>query len=621
VLKLLAPTLALVLVIAVAFLAERPGPRADFVFINRGDANTLDLHQMSWMQDLRLAHVLYEGLVRLDVFSWDYHVVPGVAESWEASPDGRVYTFHLRADARWSNGEPVRAGDFLFSWRRGLLPEVGCDYIGQLQLIKGARAFSEWRAGALEQLHGQGGGREAAEALWRQTQAKFTELVGAVAPDDRTLRVELEHPTPYFLDLCAFPAFFPVYPALVEAYTTIDATTGQSRVEPGWTKPPTLVTNGPFELASWRFKRDMRFEANPHYWNARSLNIRSIAVPSIEDGNAAVLAFQTGAADWVSDVTPEYRAEMWARKRAFHQEHATRVENLRAQGLDQFEIDRRLPRDPRANIHVVQAFGTYWINFNCLERLRDGRVNPLRDPRVRRALAMAVDKAQLCDEVLRCGERPARTIIPPGSIAGYRSPAGLAFDPSAARALLREAGHADGAALGVIEILYNKDGIHDKIAQAVAKDWEKHLGLSIRLDVQEIKVFRDELKNQNYMASRGGWYGDYGDPTTFLDLHRKDDGNNDRKYASDRFEGLLNRALDEADAGQRLGLLGEAERILVDEDLPVLPLFHYVSIYQFDAHRVSGINCHPRTTQLMGLVDVLGDGVGSDVPRGMPARP
>ncbi len=633
--KLLAPVIALVLLLAVTLVTDRRAPRADFTFVNRGDANTLDLHLMSWMQDLRLAHMLYEGLVRLDVFSKDYHVVPGVAERWDASADGKRYTFHLRGDAKWSNGRPVVASDFVFAWRRALLPDIGCDYIGQLQLIRGARAFSEWRTAALEAYQAADASSDAtadatsrAQTLWTQTLAAFDEFVGVRALDDRTLEVHLEHPTPYFLDLCAFPAFFPVYPPLVEAYSSINPRTAQVQTAPGWAKPPNLISNGPFVATSWRFKRDLRFDANPYYWNAASLNIHSISVPSIEDGNAAVLAFKAGGkggggVDWISDITPEYRAEMWAQKQAFYREHADLVASLRRQiaagEMDQIELDRRLPDDPRAHIHVIPAFGTYWMNLNCLPTLRDGRVNPLADPRVRRALAMAIDKAQLCEQVLRCGEPPATTIIPPHAIAGYTSPQGLPFDPAAARQLLADVaasppGHASGSdtSLGAIDILYNKDGIHDKIAQAVAKDWEKHLGLSVRLNIQEIKVFRDELKNQNYMASRGGWYGDYGDPTTFLDLHRKDDGNNDRKYSNARYESLLDQALDEPDAAARFALLSQAEQILVEQDLPVIPLFHYVSIYQFNAHKIRGINAHPRTTQLMSLIDVIGDGIGKE---------
>jgi oligopeptide transport system substrate-binding protein len=599
----------LLLLAALATVVTPAADRADFTFVNRGDVNTLDLQQMSWTQDLRLAHALYEGLARLDVSSPDYTPVPAAA-TWAVSPDALTYIFTLRDHAKWSNGSPLRASDFLYSWRRGLLPDIQCDYIGQLQLIKGARAFSDWRASVLDQhrehqrtLSSQDA-QARADDLWLQTQQKFDDLVHAKAPDDRTLIVTLERPTAYFLDLCAFPTFFPVYPPLVDAHQSTNPETGQIQTQTGWTKPGRLISNGPFILTAWRFKRDMRFEANPHYWNASAINIRSMAIPSIEDGNAAVLAFKTGAVDWVSDVTPEYRADVIAQKRAFYHEHAELVASLHAQGLDPFEIDRRLPLDPRANIHILPSFGTYWYNVNCLPTLRDGRTNPLADPRLRRALALAIDKQALVEQVTRCGELPATTIIPPASIAGYRSPDGLPFDPAAARALLAEAGFPAARGLPTLELLFNKDGIHDKLAQAIANDWQLHLGLSIRLEVKETKVFRQDLRSANYMISRGSWFGDYGDPTTFLDLHRKDDGNNDRKYHNPHFEDLMDRAAAEPDAANRLALLAQAERIIVEEDLPVIPLFHYTNIFQFDAHRVHGLNPFPRNTQLLGQIEI-----------------
>src|SRR5690606_1568410 len=271
--KLLAPALLLVLVIAATLVTDRPLPPADFTFINRGDVTTLDPQRMSWMQDLRVARLVFEGLVANDVFTDGYDIVPAVAERWEVSPDGLVYTFHRRPDAKWSNGEPVTARDFVYSWRRALLPDTAADYTGLFQLIKGAGAFYTWREQALEEY-----GREALEmpaaerpgaarALWNRTLEQFDEMVGLKAVDDRTLRIELERPTPYFLDLCAFAVFYPVYEPLVSRYEPIQPDTGRIKLESGWTKPDRLVSNGPFQLTVWRFKRDMYFEQNPHYWN------------------------------------------------------------------------------------------------------------------------------------------------------------------------------------------------------------------------------------------------------------------------------------------------------------------------------------------------------------------
>lgn len=606
--RLLLPIVLLVALLVGLLALDKPAPKADFTFINRGDVSTLDLATISWMQDLRVARIVYEGLTRNDIFSKDYAKQPAVAERWDVSADGRVYTFHLRADAKWSNGDAVIARDFQFSWRRSMMPDLAGDYIKLFALIDGGQEFIAWRTAAIKafaQRGEQGEARRlAALALWEETKAKFDELVGVKVMDDRTLQVTLERPVPYFLDLTSFAPFYPVYPPLVEAHTSVDPVTGVLKTRPDWTKPPKLVTNGPFELVTWRFKRDMRFEQNQHYWNRAALKIRSIAIPSVQDGNAQVLAFQTGAVDWVSDVTPQYRGEMLDAKQAFYDEHAELVKQLRSEGLDPTEIDRRLPSDSRKNIHAFPAFGTYFYNFNCLPRLADGRVNPFADARVRKAFALSVDKESVTRNIRRSGEPVANTLIPKGAIAGYDGPAGLAYDPAAARELLKEAGFPNGDGLPAIELMFNKEGGHDLIAQAIAKDWERELGVRVQLEMKEIKVFREDLKNANYMVSRAAWFGDYGDPTTFLDLSETGNGNNDRKFSNAAYDALLAQARDERDPTRRLAILADAERMLVEEQFPVVPIFHYVQLYLFDAAKLRGISSHPRQQQDMYLVEV-----------------
>ncbi|MEZ6235452.1 MAG: peptide ABC transporter substrate-binding protein [Phycisphaerales bacterium] len=484
--RLALPFVVLVVVVAAAVLSDRPRPRADFVFINRGDVTTLDLQRMSWQQDLRAARIIFQGLVYSDIFTPDYEARPAVAERWEVSDDGLTWVFHLRDDAKWSNGDVVRPSDFVFSWRRGLLPELASDYFNFFALIRGGRAFFEWRMAALEEYAARPAAertREAADALWEETLRHFDETVAVTADDEaRTLTVVLENRCPYFLDVVAFPCLFPVYPPLVRQYERPDGETGRLIAEHGWTKPPLLVSNGPFVLTEWRFKRYMWFEQNPHYWDRASLGVRTIMSPSVDDNNAQVLAFQTGAVDYVTEVTPAYRGDMLAQKLEFYAEHAEEVAALRAQGLDQFEIDRRLPNDPRAHIHVVPSFGTYFYNFNCEPTLADGRPNPFVDERVRRAFAMMIDKASLVNDVRRLTEPVARTITPPGAIAGYELPAGLACISdyaegsaeraaliSQAKALLAEAGYPDPTRFPTVDILFNKDAGHDLVAQAVAE--------------------------------------------------------------------------------------------------------------------------------------------------------
>jgi oligopeptide transport system substrate-binding protein len=242
---------------------------------------------------------------------------------------------------------------------------------------------------------------------------------------------------------------------------------------------------------------------------------------------------------------------------------------------------------------------------------------------------MVIDKQAIVENIKRCGEPVARTLIPPNSIGGYTAPDGLRCisdfpDPAArrawvdkAKALLAEAGYTDLSKFPTVEILFNKDGGHDQVAQAIGRNWEDHLGVPVRLEQKEIKVFKDDLKNANYMTSRAGWYGDYGDPTTFLDLSRSTDGNNDRKYNEPEYDALLDRARVEMDPAARMAILEEAEARIVAEDLPLIPLYHYVTLYLFDADEFTGINCHPRTDQKLDLIDVFGDGKGTDEPKVM----
>jgi len=612
---------AFALFLAIIFGAawfDSPQPRADLVIVNNGDVSTLDFTQMSWVQDFRAARLLFEGLTASDNMRTSYPTVPAGAQSWEVSADALVYTFHLRPSARWSNGEQVTADDYKFAWMRMLLPENGADYVKLFLKIQGAEAFYQRRVAALKAhaaapFPNQQARRDAANAAWKAALADFNTTVRIDVPDPLTLRVTLRRPVPYFLSLTSFPAFFPLHRASVQEFQFIDAPTGHLRLDTAWVKPPKLVSNGPFLLSGWRFKREMRAVKNTYYWNASEILLNSISMPTIDDGNAAVLAFRTGAVDWVSDVVPSYRAEMLVAKDRFYQEHADDISRLRSLGLDAIEIDRQLPDDERKHIHAFRAFGTYFYNFNCRPTLADGRPNPFADPRVRRAFAMTINRRGVIDTVRRSGELEAPSLIPPGSIHNYNSPNGLPFDPPAARKLLEAAGFPAAAGFPMVELLFNKDGGHDLIAQYIAKGWQEDLGVNVLLQQKEVKVFREQVKSGNFMVSRGTWFGDYGDPTTFLDIHREGDGNNDRAYASPAFEALMNAAAEEPDAAARLNILTQAETLITEQDLPVAPIFHFVQVYLFDPNRISGISPHPRQEQLLARVRRL--------DRGHPALP
>lgn len=607
--RFLVPLAILLALITLSVWSDRPLPQADLTIVERDPVHTLDPSQISFNQDIRVARAVYEGLLRADVLSRDQRLTPAAAESMPAvSPDGLVYTFRIRSDARWSTGDPVLASDFIYAWRRVMLPDTGADYSDMFNTVRGARAWAEGRRADLAAFGKDRGIADRgtqARRLLDDAFARFEAEVGVHATDERTIRVELTAPLPYFLDLVAFVPFFPVHEKSVRTYESLDPVTGRLSWKPGWTKPPAMVGNGPYRLTLWRFQRDMRLERNPEYHDASLPKLETLSIVNIADPNAMVTAFRTGAVDWTTDVLVPYRPELIAEKAEFDREHAQERANLAARGLSRFEIEQALPPDARNRIHGMPSFGTYFLSFNCTPTLPNGRPNPLADARVRRALAMAAEKREIVENLRRSGEPIAGSLIPPGSLAGYEPPAGLSFDPVAARKELADAGYPGGDSLPPLEFMFSRDGGHDLIAATLKRGWEKHLGVTIELVQLESRVASARLKARQYMIGRSSWFGDYPDPTTFLDIHQTGNNNNDRGYSSVRFDGLMMRAAEERDTAARLATLAEAEKLVVETDAAVLPLFHYTQFYLFDPKVLTGLSTHPRQAQHLFLLDRL----------------
>ena len=254
------PTLLLVFCLLLAGCGA-PFQRADLVFLNGAEPETLDPALITGQPEGRVAGALFEGLT---TFNAAAQAVPGVAERWEISPDRRVYTFHLRPDARWSNGDPVTATDFLRSWRRTLAPETGSEYASQLYHVRNGRAFNQGELTDFSQ-------------------------VGIRVLDPATLEVTLENPTPYFLDLCAFTTLLPVYLSSVE------------RFPEDWTKPGRLVCNGAYTLTEWRINDRIRLTKNPRYWNRDHVAMKTVDVLPISKANTAFNFYASGQADLMMD--------------------------------------------------------------------------------------------------------------------------------------------------------------------------------------------------------------------------------------------------------------------------------------------------------------------------------
>lgn len=656
--KVLAPVGMIVIALLVAMWIDDADPPADFTFVNRAEVFTLDPQRMSWMQDFRMCYALYEPLVRWN--NVDFSIIPAAAEAVpEVSDDGLMYTFRIRPDAKWSNGAPVTAHDFIFSWMRAMLPDTAADYTMMFFCIGGAEDFFGWRrdqlalfsaAATKETIRAKTGvssDNSAALGLWRETEAYFRSHVGLEALDDLTLRITLERPTPYFLDLVAFGVFHPVYRPAVEgwrvddearsilldrgwhlidpppfdhrAFVSLDAGTGRLKQKHGWTKPGKLISNGPYGLTRWRYKRSMRLERNPYYHNPAAVKCDTIGIVSIEDPNTAVLAFERGAVDWLSNVSTDYQPDLVEERIRYESRYRAELDGLMSQGLSLDDALARLPkprRGERRNIHVFPTFGTDFYSFNCRPALADGRDNPFHLAAVRRAFVAAVDRVAIVSKVTRLNEPVVTAFVPPGSIPGYNTPEGIGYDPDYARHQLNEAGWLDrdgdglvedasGAPFPPVDLLYSTNTPRYKnISLALRDMWQRELGVIVELRGKESKTFKEDLKSGNFMIGRGNWYGDYGDPTTFLNVFRTEDGNNDRGYSSAHVDDLLDRAANETDPEQRMRMLEEAERYLFQEEVPMLVLCNLVQLYMYEPGRVKGLSRHPRLSQYLWQIEV-----------------
>ncbi len=595
-------------------LKSSPMPKTGFTWSFMDSITSLDPAKMHWLDENIVAMALWEGLTTLH--PEDQSIIPGVAYlPPDINRDQTTYVFKLRPEAKWSNGDPVTAHDFIYGWRRAIEPGSSGVYIGFItDHIAGAKEYSDWRNQAVKtiqclddlinekelsnedkrfidrqlnincdkEFNSQAIDKEDRKKKIRSIQSTFranhlNEMeqrfsnVGLLALNDHTLQIKLTRPIPYLLQLLSNQTFMPVHQG-IESLKTIQPTTvwdfDNHWVKPNYQKDAYngIVTNGPFKLTDWQFKRFMHFEKNPYYWDKNNVKSDSCTIRIIRDASTMFLTYESGALDVCTDIT--------------RLEFAPTLAELSNNGQ-------------RKDINVTTAFATYYYIFNCQETLNDGRDNPFKDPRVRLAFNLALDKEAIANNVVKLGNKPARNFVPINSIPGYSSPPGPDYNIQRARQLLAEAGYPDGKNLPTIEIKYNTGASHGKIAQAINEMWRQNLGVKTSLTGKEVKSFNEDKNTQNFMIIRAGWYGDYTDPTTFLDLLHTDNGNNDGKYSNPKYDALLAKAAATIDPQERYKTLSQAESLLMMEDLPILPIYFYVNITGF-RDNVKGVYANAR---------------------------
>ena len=491
---------------------SRSADRADLVFINSAEIETLDPAMITDQVSMRLGESLFEGLCRLNAQG---KPEPGVAERWEVSDDKRRYTFFLRKNARWSNGDPVTAHDFVKSWERVLNPATGADYAPQLYPLKNAAAYND-----------------------AKNPLKDFSQVGVRALDDRTLETVLDNPIPYWIDLCAFLTLAPVHsPTLAEH-------------GPSWIKPGKLVGNGPFLLERWLIDDNIRLRKNPGYWDAANVKMNTVDVLPIADSNTALNYFMTGQADLVMD-----------------------------KGMVPVSLIEKLKQEPW--FRTGPFLGTWFIRFNVTKA-------PFTDARVRRAFALAVDRKRIVEKITRLGEQTATSFTPPGAGQNYQPPPGPEFNPQLAKKLLAEAGFPDGRGLPRVEYLYLPLGVEKNIAVELQAMWKENLGVEVSLSKQEQKIWLSSMRELSYDICRSSWVGDYNDPNTFLECFTIGNGNNRTGWESKRYDELIAAAAREADITKRHAIFSEAEKLLISDEAPIIPVYHYVGV-QFRRDGLKGV--------------------------------
>lgn len=463
----------------------------------------------------------FEGLTRLDD---NDKAIPGVAKEWKISDDGLTYTFTLRDDAKWSDGQPVTAKDFEYAWKRVLNKDTASEYVYQFWYIKNAQEYYNGKVDEKD--------------------------LGIKVIDDKTLEVTLNSPTPYFIELMAFPTYMPVRKDVVEA-------NGDK-----WTnKPETYISNGPFKLTDYQMKDSYTFEKNENYWNKDEVKLEQLVYKMATDETSSYASLESNNFDMIANVPSE------------------RIEDGKEKGL----------------VQVFPNLGTYFLCVNVgnnLDKLDKEVQKVLTNKKVRQALSLAIDRETIVKDVAKAEQVPSASFVP----LGIKDPDGNEyksdkFDPlkhednvAEAKKLLKEAGYEDGKGLPQLELMYNSEGAHKAIMEVIEQNW-KAIGVNVKLTNQEWAVFLNTRQNGDYQIARHGWSADYADPMTFLDMWvsgNDDDknswGNNDAHFSNKEYDELIKKAKVESDDKKRFEYMKKAEEILLEE-MPVMPIYDYTKVY------------------------------------------
>ena len=484
------------------------------------EPQTIDPALNSAVDGAIMINHMFEGLVKwVDDGEGNAVTAPGQAESWEkvVNDDGTVtYTFTLRDGIKWSDGQPVTAGDFEYSWKRLANPETAADYCYMIDMVQGYASVADGSADP--------------------------DTLGVKALDDKTLEVTLSYDCPYFEEIMAFPATFPVRQDVVEGNDE-------------WTYDvSTYIGNGPYKMAEWSHNAYILAEKNENYYDYDNLGPDTIRFTLLDDANAMLAAYNSGELDFIENFPTDEMA------------------NYLASG----------------EITVADYLGTYYVCFNTEDEV-------FSDPLISEAFSLAIDSNYIVENVSQAGEVPATAYVPSGvndaegpsgddfrTVGGeYYSVAEEDYEANCERAreLLAEAGYPNGEGFPTVEYTYNTDDKHKAIAEALQNMWQEVLGVTVTLSNQDWNVFLESRKQGDYQIARNGWIADYNDPCSFLDMWYTGGGNNDAQYSNPEYDALIDAAKATSNQEERMAAFHQAEDILIGQDSVLAPIYFYTQPY------------------------------------------
>jgi oligopeptide transport system substrate-binding protein len=464
------------------------------------EPGNLDPRKARSLSGQTLVRMLFDGLTRVNK---EEKNELALAEEVTVSADLKTYTFRLK-ECAWSNGNPVLASDFAYAWKKMLSPDFPSDTASHLYVIKNGKAAKEGKVG-LEQ-------------------------VGIKVLNEKTLEVELENPTPYFLELVSFPGFFPVNQKVDEN-------------NPSWAQnAATYVSNGPFRVAQWKHQDHFTLVKNDQYWDAKAVKLSSLELQMLQE-ETELKCFEKQQLDWAGSP------------------------------LSTLPVDALKFLKEENKLHVKELLGTYFFRVNT-------QTGPLSHPSLRKAFALALNRQALVDHVTQGDQIPATGLLPlsfhvqkqPYFQDGNLVEAKRLFEEAISELkLLPEQ-------LSEISLLYRVSERNHLIAQTVQQQWFEAFGVRVKLESVEGKVYFDRISKQDYQLSAGSWIADFADPINFLEVFKYKTGSNNTHWENPRYIELLDQSMQAVDPQQRTELFAEAEQILM-EGMPIIPVFYYTMLY------------------------------------------